>query len=61
MLMHLLLIEYMLYSSLSCEQSLALMLKIQKHQDLSEMIKIELIETVKDSAPECEFYWDAND
>jgi len=53
--------ELLLYTTLTCEQSSAIMLRINRHKDLPEMIKIELVETVKESAPECEFYWDAND
>ena len=37
------------------------MLKIKNENNLSDSIKVELVETVKDSAPECEWYWDAND
>tara|TARA_R100000900_G_scaffold91792_1_gene71464 strand:- start:326 stop:493 length:168 start_codon:yes stop_codon:yes gene_type:complete len=54
-------LELLLYTTLSCEQSSAIMLRIGKHKDLSEKIKIELVETVKESAPHCEWYWDAND
>ncbi len=54
-------LEVLLYTTLTCEQTSALMLRIQKHQDMPEEVKIELVETVKESAPECEWYWDAND
>ena len=53
--------EILLYTSLTCEQSAALMLKIKQHRDMPDMVKIELVETVKDSAPQCDWYWDAND
>jgi hypothetical protein len=53
--------ELLLYSTLTCQQSDALMLKIKTNKYLDDTIKIELVETIKDSAPECEFYWDAND
>ena len=54
-------IQLLLYSSLTCTEADALMLRIDKHFDLEAHVKLELIETVKDSVPECRFYWDAND
>jgi len=53
--------EILLYTTLSCEQSSAVMLRIERHMNLPDNIKVELVETVKESAPECEWYWDAND
>ena len=52
-------IELLLYTTLTCKEADDLMLRISKHQDLPASVMIELVETVKDSAPEC--YWDAND
>jgi len=37
------------------------MLRIQKHEDLKAEWKLELVETIKDYVPQCDFYWDAND
>ena len=53
--------ELLLYSSMACTDADALILGIQKHEDLRPEIKIELVETVKESVPECDYYWDAND
>ena len=53
--------ELLLYTTLSCTDSSALMVKIQANKDLPAIVKVELIETVKDSAPECDWFWDAND
>jgi len=53
--------ELLLYTTLSCQQTDALMLRIRADDNLDEKIKIELVETVRDSAPECDWYWDAND
>ena len=53
--------ELLLYTTLTCTQTDAIMLKIEANQNLSNIVKVELIETLKDSAPECEWYWDAND
>ena len=52
-------LEILLYSTLTCPQADAIMLKIKANEDLENFIKIELVETVKESTPECE--WDAND
>ncbi len=53
--------EILLYTTLSCTQSSALMLRIQANENLPDNVKVELVETVRDSAPECDWYWDAND
>jgi hypothetical protein len=54
-------LELLFYTTLSCSQTDALMLKIERNANLSPIVKVELVETLKDSAPECEWYWDAND
>ena len=54
-------VEILLYSTMSCANADALMLRIQKHEDLKAERKLELVETIKDSVPQCDFYWDAND
>ena len=54
-------LEILLYSTLSCTQADAVMFRINANKLLDEKLKLELVETVKDSAPECDFYWDAND
>ena len=53
--------ELLLYTTLSCQQTDAVMLRIKANEHLDDAIKIELVETVRESAPECEWYWDAND
>ena len=53
--------ELLLYTTLTCTQTDAIMLKIEANQNLSNIVKVELIETLKDSAPECQWYWDAHD
>jgi len=52
-------IEFLLYSSLSCSDADAIMLRMRNHEHLSNQVKIELVETLKESVPEC--VWDAND
>jgi len=52
-------IEFLLYSSLSCSDADAIMLRMRNHEDLSNQVKIELVEAIKESTPKC--YWDAHD
>ena len=54
------LIESLLSTTLACQQADALMLRIERHENLPEMVKNELIETVKESI-NFECIWDAND
>ena len=55
-------LELLLYSSMTCTDADALMLRIQANKsELSPRVVVELVETVRESVPECEFYWDAND
>jgi hypothetical protein len=52
--------ELLLYSSMACPDADALMLRIKANRsDLSPQVVVELVETVKESVPEC--YWGAND
>jgi hypothetical protein len=52
-------VDLLLYTTLTCQQADAIMLRVKANEDLNKMIKIELLETVKESTPECK--WDAND
>ena len=52
-------IELLLYSSLTCQQAEGIMLRMKANENISEAFKIELVETVKESVPEC--IWDAHD
>jgi hypothetical protein len=55
-------IEFLLYSGMMCADANALVLKIKANTaELSPRVVVELVETVKESVPECEFDWDAND
>jgi hypothetical protein len=54
--------ELLLYSGMMCSDADALLLRIKKNEsELAPHIVVELVDTVKESVPECEFYWDAND
>jgi hypothetical protein len=53
-------IELLLYSGMMCADADALIFRINKNtSELPPHIVVELVETVKESVPEC--YWDAND
>ena len=54
-------VELLLSTTMSCADADVIMLRIKKHEYLNEAWKIELVETIKDYVPECEFYLDAND
>ena len=54
-------LELLFYSTLACQDANAIILRIKKHQTLDAEWKLELVETIKDYAPECDYYWDAND
>jgi hypothetical protein len=51
--------ELLLYSGISCPDADAMIIRIRKHERLKPEVKLELVETVKESVPEC--YWGAND
>jgi len=54
--------DLLLYSGMLCADADALVLKIKANRsELPPAIVVELVETVKESVPECKFNWDAND
>ena len=54
-------VELLLSTTLACADADAVLFRIQKHKHLNEEWKLELVETIKDHVPECDYYWDAND
>ena len=54
-------IELLLSFTMSCADADAVIFRIKKHENLNEEWKLELVETIKDYTPECDYYWDAND
>ena len=54
-------LELLLSTTMACADADAVILRIQKHEHLNEEWKVELVETIKDYTPECDYYWDAND
>ena len=54
--------EFLLSTGMMCSDADALILKIRANKsDLSPRVVVELVETVKEAVPECNYYWDAND
>ena len=52
-------VEFLLYSSLLCEDADAIMLRIQKHDNMTKELKLELVDTIMEATPNCP--WDAHD
>tara|TARA_B100001778_G_scaffold238706_1_gene199243 strand:- start:199 stop:360 length:162 start_codon:yes stop_codon:yes gene_type:complete len=52
-------LDVLLYANLSCIDANALMDKIRKDTQLSDALRTELIEVVRDASEDC--IWDAND
>ena len=52
-------IELLLYSSISCQDADSIMLRMLSNENVNNQIKIELVEAIKESTPQC--YWDAHD
>jgi len=54
--------DLLLYSGMMCADADALMLRIKANKsEMPPQVVVELVETVKESVPECSHYWDAND
>jgi hypothetical protein len=51
--------DLLLYAELECPKALDIVKKIKDNEDLSNVIKNELVVTVKEATPSCN--WDAND
>ena len=52
-------LELLLFTTLTCQQTDAIILRMQANENITNALKIELVETMKESNPNC--YWDAND
>ena len=53
-------LELLFYSSLTCAQADAVMLRMKANEDIPPTLKVELIEVMKESTPDC-YPWDAHD
>ena len=52
-------IELLLYASITCADASDLISRVEVNDIVSEVIQNEVIETLKDATPHCN--WDAND
>jgi len=51
--------EVLLYASLNCTDAKDIIRRIGESKSVSQIIQSEVVETIKESTPECN--WDAND
>ena len=51
--------EVLLYASLNCIDAKDIIRRVEASKSISQIIQAEVVETVKETAPECN--WDAND
>ena len=51
--------EFLLYASMTCIDAYDLISRIEVNENVSELIRTEVVETIKEATPHCN--WDAND
>jgi hypothetical protein len=51
--------ELLLYSGIHCIDAVDIINRMQENDNVSEAIKVELVEVIQEATPECN--WDAND
>ena len=51
--------DLLLYSSMHCTDAVDLINRVDANESVDQIIRTEVIETVKEATPECN--WDAND
>ena len=51
-------VDFLLYTTLNCSDTDSIMLRIKNNENLNNQVKIELVEVLKESTPECP--WDAH-
>ena len=52
-------LELLLYSGIHCTDAEDVIRRINMNKSVNELVRTEVIETVKEATPECK--WDAND
>jgi len=52
-------IEILLYANLNCIDAANLIGRVKADDNMSKIIRTEIVETIKDATPHCK--WDAND
>ena len=51
--------EFLLYTTINCIDAADMIGRVRANDNVSKLIQTEVIETVKEATPECD--WDAND
>ena len=51
--------ELLLYSTIHCTDAADIISRVKANDNVNKLIRTEVIETVKEATPECN--WDAND
>ena len=52
-------VDLLLYSGIHCTDAEDMIRRIEENKSVNQIIRTEVIETVKEATPECN--WDAND
>tara|TARA_B000000475_G_scaffold254669_1_gene233787 strand:+ start:359 stop:520 length:162 start_codon:yes stop_codon:yes gene_type:complete len=52
-------IEFLFYASIACTDAVDMVNRVRVNESVHEVIRTEVIETIKEATPECN--WDAND
>ena len=52
-------ISFLLYADIQCIDAVDILNRLDAHKNISNAVKVELVETIKESTPHCP--WDAND
>jgi len=52
-------LELLLYASIACQDATEMIGRIEANENMSKIIRTEIVETIKEATPHCE--WDAND
>ena len=52
-------IDLLLYADINCTDATDIISRLDAHQNMSNQIKVELVETIQEATPHCP--WDAND
>jgi|TARA_A100001011_G_scaffold79934_2_gene82826 hypothetical protein len=52
-------IEVLLYANLNCLDATDMIGRVKTNENISEIVKTEIVETIKEATPHCK--WDAND
>jgi len=52
-------LELLLYASIACQDATEMIGRVKANEDMSKIIRTEIVETLKEATPHCN--WDAND